>query len=317
MKKIFKILNKKSAKRIFINILIMVFLLIITEINCAFISFERSKNLHGNLIQKINQTVYLCKIHYFTPHNKDYEKRVRPFSYDENTAKDNIILLGCSFSYGDGLNDKENFGAVLSQKTGRNVLNLGICCASPREALYILRNNEKFELLKKGIDTAEYVIYTYFPPQKQRLYADICEFDKTPHYISTNKGQSLKYTELPRFISQSFIVKYTNLLFYKYIIAPLNKDSNLMLLYLKEIKKEIDTKIKNNQNKPTKFVILEYEKDKTINWDRLKKDGIKVINADDLTGINLLNKEYRLEDWHPNAKAWEVIVPALVKELNL
>lgn len=298
------------------NFIFLILFIMITEFGCAFLSFERSKNLHGNFIQKVKQTVNLCKIHYFNPHNKDYEKRVRPFSY-KNSEKDNIILTGCSFSYGDGLNDKENFGAVLSEQTKRNVLNLGICCASPRETLYILRNKEKFDLLKKEVNSAEYVIYTYFPPQKQRLYADICEFDKTPHFISVNRGKTLKYTELPAFISQSFIIKYLNLLFYEYIITPLNKDSKLMLLYLKEIKKEIDIKIKNNKNEPTKFVILEYEKDKTINWDELKKDGAIIINADELTGTNLLTKEYRLEDWHPNAKAWDIIVPALVEELNL
>ena len=196
----------------------------------------KSKNLHGNFIEKIKRTIYLSQIHYFNPHNKDYETRVRPFTYNKNFGKENIILMGCSFAYGDGLNENENFGALLSEQTSRNVI---------------------------------------------------------------------------------FIVKYLSLLVYHKILSPIKKDSKLMTLYLTEINNEVEFYFKNKENKPSQFVILQYEDDEDIEWKKLKENGIKIINANSLTGKNLKLKEYRQEDWHPNAKAWEIIIPKLIKELNL
>lgn len=310
-------MKKKFFQILFLNILFFAVFMVAVEFCCAFISFNNSKNLHGSFIEKIKKTIYLSKIHYFNPHNKDYETRVRPFIYNKNFDKENIILMGCSFAYGDGLDEKENFGAVLSEQTKRNVINIGIRCASPRETLYILRDPQKREQMFHGINRAEYVIYTYFPPQKERLYADICEFDKTPHFIAINKYRQLQYIEVPKVFSQSFIVKYLSLFVYHKILAPMKKDSKLMTLYLNEINNEVKVYFKNNADNPSQFVILQYEDDEDIDREKLEKDGIKIINANSLTGKNLKMKEYRLEDWHPNAKAWEIIVPKLVKELNL
>ena len=72
--------------------------------------------------------------------------------------------------------------------------------------------------------------------------------------------------------------------------------------------------------KDTQFCIFVYDGDKYIKQieQDLLNNGIKVIYLSDLSNIDFSSKEYRLEnDLHPNSLAWKIIVPLLVKELNL
>ena len=77
----------------------------------------------------------------------------------------------------------------------------------------------------------------------------------------------------------------------------------------------------------TKFVILDFpdvsvfsEKKEVLSDDIIKyleSIGIIYINVEDLIGHKITD-EYRLSDKdHPNEKAWDEIIPALVKKLNL
>ncbi len=86
--------------------------------------------------------------------------------------------------------------------------------------------------------------------------------------------------------------------------------------------------------KNAKWVILLYPPKSHVNIKRYSTDdtplmdedimetleemGYIVLNAEDLTDKPIRNLEYRSIDGdHPNEKAWDAVVPALIKELGI
>ena len=52
-------------------------------------------------------------------------------------------------------------------------------------------------------------------------------------------------------------------------------------------------------------------------WDVLEKEGFIIVDSKDLIG-RIYTKEDTAEDnFHPNAQAWEELIPPLVKKLKL
>ena len=90
---------------------------------------------------------------------------------------------------------------------------------------------------------------------------------------------------------------------------------NTYILYAKEIKKEIEKQF----GKDVKLSILVVKEFGFENWDELKSDGINIINLNEILGFDINTREYQISctNNHPNEKAWEVILPALIKELSL
>lgn len=95
---------------------------------------------------------------------------------------------------------------------------------------------------------------------------------------------------------------------------------NLFYIYIKQINNEIRNNFYNSENKPCEFIIFLYYDDESINWKRISEiEGVRVIRLSDITDIDVSNPQFTISetDVHPNAKAWENVVPVLVKELNL
>ncbi len=250
---------------------------------------------------------------------KDFFRPISSYSQDKNKEKLPIILLGCSYTYGEALSEKETFAYILSKYSKREIYNLGLSGRSPRTMLYIMRENFEYikeELLNNNL-CFEYIIYTYIPDHKRRLYVNIVQND-IPHYkiIQKHDKEYLQFVNY-NFLTKTYIYKEIMELAYKYKKKYNQKDIfDTFVIYMKEINKEIQSKFTIN-NKCPKFVILVYEEDGTENWDILKQDNIIIIKVKEDLNIDIDKKEYKLLDNHPNAKAWQVIVPALVKELNL
>lgn len=114
--------------------------------------------------------------------------------------------------------------------------------------------------------------------------------------------------------------------FYNYYVDKIvatdkNIDQNfdLMKMHFVASKKLVDKRYPR-----TKFVILKYlertPNDKYLNskrWKELEDKGFIVIDTLTLTGQDLSKRKYKLADGHPNEKAWDLVVPKLLKELNL
>ena len=93
--------------------------------------------------------------------------------------------------------------------------------------------------------------------------------------------------------------------------------SELFALYVREVTKEV----KKIYGEDAQFIIVDTcgkgKSDKYL--DEVNLGGAKLIKMDDITNIDLNSPLYHISarDPHPNRKAWDVLVPALVKELEL
>ena len=220
-----------------------------------------------------------------------------------------ILLYGCSYTYGYGLKDNEHFGYVLSQYTKRPVYNFSLFAKGIQHALYIMQNYPKIE------PEPEYIIYTYCNFHIRRLYMEVC-FLNPFNFLSYEyqNGQFLPKEDKIKYLRNTML--FQSIMFK--IVFPLIKEEdkyNLFKTYLKEMKKEIDKKYPN-----AKFVIVWYDRSDRqyidLSNDRIKeiKDlGIDIIDLDEFFGNKLYQKEYQLPDWHPNTKAWELVVPKIAE----
>ena len=231
----------------------------------------------------------------------------------KNSNKKSIVLMGDSFFQDKFLDEKFLANILLSKQTNRNVYNLAIEGASIAEVLYILRSYDKNIELKElinGDTKIEHIIINYMPWHIKALYLSPRElfprFDKNKGEFILDKNP-IYYTET-----------YRTLKFYLGMHTPDKVpfiSFNLYALHIKEIKKEIEKIF----GKDTKLSILVVKECGLENWEKLKQEGINVINLNEILGFDINTKEYQISDTndHPNEKAWEVIVPALIKELDL
>ena len=219
------------------------------------------------------------------------------------SQKGSIILLGCSFFHNCFLDESKMFHKYLSEFSKRNVYNLALGGGSPKEALYILRSYEQDIELNTLIDNdthIKHVIYNYMYWHLDFCRRNTCPYFKTKdnNHLILNKNQ-IYNSEIYKAIKNT--IKY--------------KSFNEFILYMKEINKEI----KKNWGYNTQFTVLVIQENGVEDWQKLKQEGINVIKLNDIIGFNINTKEYAISNTndHPNEKAWKVIVPALVKELDL
>lgn len=237
-----------------------------------------------------------------------------------NYKKKPIIIFGCSFAYGEGLSNNQTFSYKLSQLSKRPVYNRAFCGWGIQHMLYQIRQDSFY----KDVKEPEYVIYVFIDDQIRRLYLDI--FDPTNkqiylRYIEKNDKLIEKKTLFPFLwnfytINDYQLKKATE-------IAGKSENENKNFDFMKKM--FIESKREINKRYPReKFIIIKYENGKnphfcytTNRWKELEKAGFIVIGVNELVGKDLTSKEFRLNNDHPNEKAWDLIVPALVKKLNL
>lgn len=296
---------KKILKIILINIIIIFALLIAIELICCitkkeFLSEPTFKHLKD-----------MMKVQYsFNSEIHDSRYRFIPYLEDETqeTKKSPIILMGGSFTNGFGIGDNYTFNAQLKNYTNRDIYNLGINGGGPREILMSLQNEN---LIKRIHKTPQYIIYTYIPDHKRRLYVPLA-------FLNANYKPINNYTDLQFYtpimpIYKSFIYETIMNKLYKNNLIAKEKTEKFFNLYIKKINEEI----KKLFGEKTQLVILVYYENEKENWDIIKKEGITVINILEDWNINTQEVRFKGNDQeHPNAKAWETIVPELVKELK-
>ena len=77
----------------------------------------------------------------------------------------------------------------------------------------------------------------------------------------------------------------------------------------------------------TKFVILQYDYSLPVfdkdyiyscDWSELEKEGIIIINTNDLVHHNFSDAKYRVSDgFHPSGEAWKEVAPAFADKLKM
>lgn len=321
-------------KFVLFNLILLIFVFAIVEfINYSIYKAKymdllilQSKNCSNSeeMLKKSLPKYKMPKIYEFKKY-RDYDKFVIPGS----SKKLPIITIGCSYSYGILLDNKETLAGQLNKVTGRTVYNLGQAGTGPQIVYEQLADNG----LKKQIHEAEYVIYVFLHNHLMRQFMRLFPNSSiiTPVYFIDKNGNLEKEKPLfPKILYSSFIVK--NYLENKILIDDEKAEmTNGLPLFLKTMEESVKVMKKNYPN--AKFVLMEFpqapmcradyqEKTQELKDEDIKnleKLGIIYINAEQLVGHKYRDVEkYRIADRdHPNAKVWEEIAPALKAKLNL
>lgn len=307
-----------KIKIIVLNFTLIIWLFLIFDF-CLFNSIENKYSHDSNNIFHWNLYIKASKIKQFD----DTYKKLKSQNYFrntiQNTNKPPILILGCSFGYGYLLEENQAFTYKLATKAERSVYNQSISSLGVQYFPYIL---EKFEI-NKEVKDPEYIIFVFIENHINRLY----------RYFSTDNNAYLdiRYKETPQGLKEikhkyyifehSAIIRYLQNKYaeYKYNHNSYDKNFDFMKLHFLKAQKLAKEKFPNS-----KIVILKYEENpdswyyNTERWNELEKQGFIIIGSYELTGKHLYENEYRIKnDVHPNEKAWDLLVPKLVKKLNL
>lgn len=232
-----------------------------------------------------------------------------------------IITDGCSFTFGEGIKTEETLGYKLQKFTKRKVYNYGRTGHSIQHVLYRVQNTE----LTRDDNEPEYLIYTYINDHLRRLLCDYNGlfysekrnlFKVRGNHIVPNTANItfldyLKRTALWQSQSYGIFTKMTY-----------DQKFDIFELYVKELQNSLHKKYPH-----TKLVIIVYYPTvdshgviaKTDRWSELEKEGIIVIRFDTPEYKFLETQEYlsAFDNIHPNGKAWDKLVPIIIKKLNL
>lgn len=230
---------------------------------------------------------------------------------NKNSKKKPIVLFGCSFIQGHKLNDNQTVSYKLGKYTGRPIYNRASGGWGTQHMLYQLRSDKFY----KQVPQPEYVIYTYIEDHINRIHVCLepVLYGGLPTFVYLNFYNKLIYNPMSitfRFPSLSFVKEG---FYYKYT-TPASK-ANLLKLHILDSKKEIDKHWPG-----TKFVVFIYEPNYEIVSiaDELRKNGIQTCYFRYFMGSDNNDPRYTTSqtDTHPNAEAWTVLVPKLVKYLD-
>ena len=307
-------------KVILFNIFILVFTLFCIEVISLFIYYQKVKST----LELKNNAGFIQEFRY-TKANKyttDYFSFLFQKHISENTSKRPIVLLGCSYAEGTGLEDEQNLSYKLFKKTSRSVFERAIAGGGPQLALHQFETGE----MKQEVPDAEYIIYVYCDYHLNRLYGYQMDYISTEvnqrYKLKDNKLVKIKQPDFPFYYS-FFFVKNIQQLIENY--STQNEYETYSLF--NAVMSELLTQAKNNYN-DVKFVILLYpsanlshntnEIMPQFEIEKLKSMGFIVINAEELTTLPIRREEYRIGDKdHPSEKAWDAVIDNLIKELNL
>lgn len=294
---------KKIFKLIIINILLVLILACVLEA-CLFASFK----------MRYPQAKYDLR-------HLDYKESFKFFNPRQpaglNYTKKPTMLLGCSFIYGLYLEGEHTPHYKLSELTKRPVFNYALPGKGLQHALYVIQN----KIYDKRMEPPEYVIYVMIYDHIRRMYTQVMFNDNTgqPVYRITRDGEVKLVHDYFPFYKKFFTYYFINNIYYFKVSYKDNPTHHKnALAYFKAMKKEI-----NNQYPNAKFIILLYDDYFRFGLyiPEFEKEGFNVIQTKELTGVNFFDPKYQVDadhgDLHPTEEVWDIILPELVKKLNL
>lgn len=262
----------------------------------------------------------------------------------------NLVFFGCSYIFGEGVNDNETIPYLVEEKAmGRyRSYNFGFLGYGPQQILSIL----EADLLDKIInnDRPIIAIYLALPDHAQRVagrYPYITYNPDGPQYVLDSKGQvkyagkfrqgfnnedlfalfltDYSYLDDGRDISNKLIARVLFQLNKSYLYKMLahkviyglsifRADIRLFIQVVKRCRDLIAEKYKGDF-----YLILWPDKSDThynCMLSELRKNNIKVIVADQIFNNNFDEKYYSIpDDGHPNGRAYEKIADYLLKNV--
>ncbi len=304
----------KFIKIILLNILVIVIIFVFAE----FISFWKilkyyEKNKHYSFNYSLKIDTFDSFYNYF---KKNY---IRPVE-NKNIDAAPVIIFGCSFAYGDNLNDNQTFSHKLAKYIKRPIYNMAYGGWSVANMLYQIENDN----LIKSIRPPKYVIFVYCPYQQHRIYLHIFDPGETRlcvHYNKLLNSNILKQQKVPTFLFSLYTIKTIDnfIAHLKGYNHHFEKSRNhLTILFYKQ---SIDLMKKYWNNNYTQYFILNYSNTTQPFLETLQKEtDWEIINLYDLDNCNNIfnNVKFQIseQDIHPNEKAWDIIAPAFANQIQ-
>lgn len=309
----------KILKIVFINLLFIFCIISFFEYKAAKrwvnnISFKTYINL---IFKPIEVKDYYMSLYQNIVIDETWPLKFRVDKNIENIEKYSpILFMGCSFTYGDCLEENETVSYKFAKYTGRPVYNRAGSGWGLSQLLWQLSD----DLLYKNIPVEpEYLIYIYIKDQIAR----IDKYRITPDTLNLSPKYKLHkgiLTEEKSHFWDRFLLVQDFGYNYQYIF---NRDrTEEIVQYFLQAEEEMRKHWKN-----TKFVIIKYPtEDETGDilandaiFRKLKETGkFVILNANDITSLDLLNNKNRVKDkFHPAAHVWDDIVPNLAKALGI
>lgn len=271
------------------------------------------------LLELFAMCILACKYHESLSKFSDFYKSMtiikmddkhlyRPIIPAKNNKDGSIVVFGCSFADGSRLSNKDNITGHLADITGRECINRGL----PGQGVQTMYWQLSEGRIKKNFPNVKYFIYVYID---DHIHNRILKFRCFPfmysvsmkYRINNNKLEIIKPTLWRKY---SFIYRFLEDL--ESIIVPLNKKKELFYKIIQD-----SYSIMKKDYPDSKFIILEYpcSFERVLDKKKIENMGISVYSANELANDDLYLGEYHYskDDSHPNKKAWDLVVPALVK----
>ena len=229
----------------------------------------------------------------------------RPTSTKESSAKDTIVTIGCSYTFGSGVEALQAWPAQMqSALDDFRVINLGVSGYGGHQFLAMMQ--------QKGFPpqiNPKYVIYMAIPDHVRRLVSPPPFYD-TPWFILNqghleHKGHFMDdfYSRLEAILTRSVFAKnkYYSFSYYYTFRKLREEDIKLYVAVVKELEIIIQKKY------GSKFIVVFFPEDK-IEFNRnvfakLSNAGLKIISLEDIISpIFNRNNLMLSEHEHPNAE---------------
>ena len=299
----------------------------INEKNIGILKRYRGGNIFESVLKTYSQTPFLSY--------EATKDKLRPIKGKEWSNKP-IFLFGCSVTYGNLLDDENNFSGILSKISHRPVYNMAYDGWGPAHMLKLLKDNKKIFFAGEP----EYIIYTFIKDHKRRVLS----FQGWPYssqlYKIYDVDKNGDLIEVPRkypFYWRLLSVKNFQVLLERLALKNEEYVDKLLFKIFEESVSVIKTRYPNS-----KLILLLYDvriclnnKDVELSkkldiltekeLNKFKELGFEVWNIEEISGKTFCGEEYHARcpiygdvDYnHPSSKMWEEFTPKLVETLKL
>ena len=236
--------------------------------------------------------------------------------YSNNTP---ILVLGCSFAFGQHLYKDQTFSYKLAHLLKRPVYNRALAGAGVQHMYYQTTNEDFYNDVPKT-DT---VIHIIINDHYRRMFGEMFKVtDPVLNLHYKKKNNTLVMDNYNNFLLNFF--KFSNTFeiirhkYQKFYIRNPKNAENLtdeMVLYFIKIRENLE----NRWNTKLNYTVVLYRKilHADILEKKLKQNGFNVIKTSDITTEDLNTMKYKMEDDHPKESAWTLLTPIIIKTINL
>jgi hypothetical protein len=254
---------------------------------------------------------------------ESYARRMTPFTSSQSSQRSYLIFLGCSFAFGEGVQDNQTLAYYAGRKSIRfRPYNYGIMGGSPGDALARLSE------IRRGDEIPEktgWVVYVYMDDHIQLLVGPLSITStwagQKLHYYRDKGGkiktdghfQDLLSTQISiyRFLSQSNLFRWLG---FDWPIRARESDWEFMASIFHDMKQDAEKRLHAKG-----FALLIFPGSATSRRliPYLEAKGITYL---DYTHWNLNSltegKPWIPYDGHPTAETYELVGKSLVRELE-